>query len=38
MRRWHFPMKRQPSIPVRDEAARQLVTDTPTAGSEQGAD
>ena len=35
MRRSRFPMKRQPSIPVRDLAARHIVTDARTAGSEQ---
>ena len=35
MRRSRFPMKRQPSIPVRDLAARHIVTDARTAGSKQ---
>ena len=34
-RRSRFPVKRQPSIPVRDPAARHIVTDARTAGSEQ---
>ncbi len=35
MHRSRFPMERQPSIPVRDLAARHIVTDARTAGSEQ---
>lgn len=35
MRHSRFPMKRQPSIPVGDVAARNIVTDTRIAGSEQ---
>jgi hypothetical protein len=35
MRRWRFPVKRQPSIPVGDVAARRIVADPRTAGCEQ---
>ncbi len=35
MRRSRFPMKRKPSIPVRDLAARHIVTDARTAGPKQ---
>ena len=35
MRRWRFLVKRQPSIPVGDVAARRIVTDPRTAGCEQ---
>ena len=35
MRRCRFLVKRQPSIPVGDVAARRIVTDPRTAGCEQ---
>jgi len=35
MRRWRFPMTRQPATPVGDVAARHIVTDARPPGSEQ---